>query len=99
MNWRLRESAAQLSRARLNATLEREQLARLMGLWGTQTAFALPKQLPAIPKTVSELRSGDDAEATALRERLDLRALRATSMWPQIAAAGRAWVLCLATSA
>ncbi|QIL72496.1 TolC family protein [Diaphorobacter sp. HDW4B] len=70
------ESAAQLSRARLNATLEREQLARLMGLWGTQTAFALPKQLPAIPKTASELRSGDDAEATALRERLDLRALR-----------------------
>ncbi|QIL83742.1 TolC family protein [Diaphorobacter sp. HDW4A] len=70
------ESAAQLARARLNATLEREQLARLMGLWGTQTAFELPKQLPAIPKSASELRAGDDAEATALRERLDLRALR-----------------------
>lgn len=70
------ESAAQLARARLNVTLEREQLSRLMGLWGTQTAFTLPKQLPAIPKSAAELRTGDDVEATALRERLDLRALR-----------------------
>ena len=46
-----------------------------MGLWGQQLAFKLPAQLPALP-TNTELRSGDDAEATALRERLDLGALR-----------------------
>ena len=69
------QAAAQLARARLNAQLEREQLARRMGLWGQQLAFKLPEQLPALPKS-AELRSGDDAEATALRERLDLSALR-----------------------
>lgn len=69
------QAAAQLARARLNAQLEREQLARRLGLWGQQLAFKLPGQLPALPK-VAELRSGDDAEATALRERLDLGALR-----------------------
>ena len=69
------QAAAQLARARLNAQLEREQLARRMGLWGQQLAFKLPEHLPALPKA-TELRSGDDAEATALRERLDLSALR-----------------------
>ena len=69
------QAAAQLARARLNAQLEREQLARRMGLWGSQLAFKLPEQLPALPKA-ADLRSGDDAEATALRERLDLSALR-----------------------
>lgn len=69
------DAAAQLARARLNAALEREQLARLMGLWGAQADFTLPDALPTLP-TADALRSGDDAEATALRERLDLRALR-----------------------
>ena len=69
------DAAAQLARARLNAALEREQLAQLMGLWGAQADFTLPDALPALP-TADALRSGDDAEATALRERLDLRALR-----------------------
>ena len=69
------DAAAQLARARLNAALEREQLARLMGLWGAQADFTLPDALPALP-TADALHSGDDAEATALRERLDLRALR-----------------------
>ena len=69
------QAAAQLARARLSAQLEREQLARRMGLWGQQLSFKLPEQLPALPKA-AELRSGDDAEATALRERLDLSALR-----------------------
>ena len=69
------QAAAQLARARLSAQLEREQLARRMGLWGQQLQFKLPEHLPALPKAVN-LRSGDDAEATALRERLDLGALR-----------------------
>jgi outer membrane protein TolC len=70
------QAAAQLARARLNAQLEREQLARRMGLWGQQLSYQLPAHLPAIPKDAKELLSGDDAEATALRERLDLSALR-----------------------
>ncbi|MDH0899722.1 TolC family protein [Comamonas aquatica] len=69
------EAAAQLARARLNAALEREQLARLMGLWGPQADFALPDSLPPLPKAEA-LHTGADAEATALRERLDVRALR-----------------------
>lgn len=69
------DAAAQLARARLTATLEREQLARLMGLWGPQADFALPQQLPPLPKAEA-LHTGTDAEATALRERLDVRALR-----------------------
>ncbi|MDE1554794.1 MULTISPECIES: TolC family protein, partial [Comamonas] len=69
------DAAGQLARARLNATLEREQLARLMGLWGPQADFALPDSLPPLPKAEA-LHNGADAEATALRERLDVRALR-----------------------
>ena len=71
----LQETAAQLARARLAAALAHEQLAQAMGLWGAQAAFALPGQLPALPVQAS-LQGGGDAEATALRERLDLRALR-----------------------
>jgi outer membrane protein TolC len=70
------DTAAQLARARLAATAEHEQLARLMGLWGRRIDFRLPEQLPPLPQAATALRSGDDAEATALRERLDLRALR-----------------------
>ena len=69
------DAAAQLARARLTVALEREQLARLMGLWGPQADFALPQQLPALPPAAA-LHTGADAEATALRERLDVRALR-----------------------
>jgi hypothetical protein len=58
-----------------DAAMVREQLARRMGLWGQQLTYKLPAQLPALPK-IAELRSGDDAEATALRQRLDLGALR-----------------------
>ena len=70
------QATAQLARARLNATLEREQLARQMGLWGQQLTFSLPAQLPALPASAADLRSSDDVEATALRQRLDLGALR-----------------------
>ena len=70
------EAAAQLARARLAATLEREQLTHLLGLWGTRTQYSLVKQLPPLPAEASALQSSQDIEATALRERLDLRALR-----------------------
>lgn len=70
------EAAAQLVRARLSATLEREQLTQRMGLWGTQAQYTLPEQLPALPAEASALQGSQDIEATALGERLDLRALR-----------------------
>lgn len=70
------QAAAQLARARLNAQLEREQLARRMGLWGEQLAFQLPEQLPALPTSAEQLLDGSDVEATALRQRLDLQAMR-----------------------
>ena len=70
------DAAAQLARARLAASLAREDLARQLGLWGQAAAdLTLPAQLPPLPP-LADLRGGDDAEATALRERLDLRALR-----------------------
>lgn len=68
-------SAAALARARLAAEIARENLARWMGLWGQQAGFKLPENLPPLP-SAKDLRQGQDAEATALRERLDLRALR-----------------------
>jgi outer membrane protein TolC len=64
-----------LARARLAAAQEREQLTRLMGLWGAQTGYRLPPQLPALPAEAT-LQTGDGVEAAALRERLDLRAQR-----------------------
>ncbi|MFT3811902.1 MAG: TolC family protein [Acidovorax sp.] len=69
------DASAQLARARLAAAQEREQLTRLMGLWGAQTDYRLPQQLPALPAEAA-LQTGDGVEAAALRERLDLRAQR-----------------------
>lgn len=69
------DASAQLARARLAAAQEREQLTRLMGLWGMQTEYRLPQQLPALPAEAT-LPTGDGVEAAALRERLDLRAQR-----------------------
>jgi outer membrane protein TolC len=70
------QTAAQLARARLDADLAREALARRLGLWGTQAAARqLPDRLPDLPAPAA-LHTGEAAEATALRERLDLRALR-----------------------
>jgi len=69
----LADSAAQLARARLAAATEREQLSRLMGLWGADARYTLPDRLPALP-TAPEASEG--IEARALRERLDVRAAR-----------------------
>ena len=64
------ESTAQLARARHNATAAREQLTRLMGVWGTNTAFQLPDKLPELPATP---RDAANIEATAMQQRLDVR--------------------------
>jgi outer membrane protein TolC len=67
------EVANDLRRARLDATLAREDLARVLGLWGTDIGYALPLALPPLPAI---LTVPADAEAEAIRRRADLEAAR-----------------------
>lgn len=69
----LAEVAAQRARAEQAAVAEREKLTRLLGLWGQEAAYSLPARLPDVPAALPER---GDIEATALRERLDVRAAR-----------------------
>ncbi len=64
------EAAAQLARARHNASATREQLTRLMGVWGAHTAFQLPDRLPQLPAAP---REPANIESLAMQQRLDLR--------------------------
>lgn len=64
---------AQYARARQSAIGERERLTRVMGLWGSNTAYRLPDRLPDIPK---ELPEQSDIEAAAIAQRLDIRMAR-----------------------
>ena len=67
------EATARLARAKLDAVAQREQLTRLMGVWGEDTKFSLPDRLPDLPKMPNELA---DVESLALKQRLDIRAMR-----------------------
>ncbi|MCA0422791.1 MAG: TolC family protein [Proteobacteria bacterium] len=67
------ETGAQLAQARVQQRVERERLIRLLGLWGDETRFSLPDRLPGLPR----MRSVKDAEAEALRRRIDLKIARA----------------------
>lgn len=67
------EVGAQLADARLQAQAERERLTRLLGLFGPDISFKLPKGLPPLPKRIAAER---DVERTALTGRLDLKAAR-----------------------
>lgn len=64
------ELAGQLARARLDATMAKEELTRLMGLWGTEVNYFVPDALPALPKSIGRVRG---VESKALRNRVDLR--------------------------
>ena len=64
------ELAGQLAQARLNATRAKENLTRLMGLWGTEVDYAVPDALPALPRSVGGI---SNIEPTALASRVDLR--------------------------
>jgi outer membrane protein TolC len=82
-NWsrleRLREhafysdAALALQQAELQRAATRERLARLLGLWGPQTAFSLPSKLPELP---TALRPQDAIEQLALEQRLDIQVAR-----------------------
>ena len=64
------ELAGQLAQARLNAARAKEDLTRLMGLWGGDVAYYVPDALPELPRAVGRV---DNVEARALRNRVDLR--------------------------
>ena len=63
------ELSARLGQARLTARREREALIRLMGVWGSDTAFSLPAELPALPGEPETLAS---VEIEAVNRRVDL---------------------------
>lgn len=64
------DAMAQIARAKHNAIAAREQLSRLMGLWGEKTAFKLPDRLPDLPKTPNTI---NDVESQAMQQRLDVQ--------------------------
>ena len=66
----LSDDTLQLARAQQAAFNAREQLILVMGLWGGQTGFALPAELPALPPQPQEV---PDVESRAVRERMALR--------------------------
>lgn len=68
------DAQAQAARAAAGQVSARERLTRLLGLAGTEANYVLPARLPELPAAPQDL---PDAEATAMRERLDVRAARA----------------------
>ncbi|MCB1383584.1 MAG: TolC family protein [Notoacmeibacter sp.] len=64
------ELTGQMAEARLSAQLAKEELTRLMGLWGAEVDYFVPDRLPSLPKM--PMRK-DRIEAEALRNRVDLR--------------------------
>lgn len=67
------DATAQVARARHNGTAAREQLTRLLGLWGAETSFQLPERLPEVPKSPAEMAR---VEAQAMDSRLDVQMAR-----------------------
>lgn len=64
------DATTQLARARHNATATREQLARLLGVWGARTGFTLPDRLPDLPAAPRTL---ERVETLAMEQRLDVQ--------------------------
>jgi cobalt-zinc-cadmium efflux system outer membrane protein len=74
--WVTAEAAARvaLQQAHMDAIESREQLVRLLGVWGRDIELRLPKTLPELPAAEPELA---DLERVAVRRRFDLQAERA----------------------
>jgi cobalt-zinc-cadmium efflux system outer membrane protein len=62
-----------LAREELEAVKTREELNRLLGLWGPQTEWSIAEKLPDLPTQEAPL---EHCEATAIRQRLDIDAAR-----------------------
>ncbi len=67
------ELGAQLAAARLRKASDREQLTRLMGLWGADINYRLPGKLKQLP---SAAKSAGEIEAEAVAKRIDLEIAR-----------------------
>lgn len=69
----LDEARLELAEAEVELTIAREQLSRLLGLWGRDIAWAVPDAPPEVPPEDPALAQ---LEARAVSERLDLSAAR-----------------------
>ncbi|MDB5906210.1 MAG: transporter [Massilia sp.] len=67
------DAITQLARSRHQATAAREQLIRLLNLWGGQLNFVLPERLPDLPEKPQDV---NNAEAEAMSQRLDILSAR-----------------------
>jgi hypothetical protein len=67
------EAGAALARAGNHAVSTREQLTRLLGLWGKDAQFSLPAHLPEPPAAPAQL---EDVERIAIEQRLDVQAAK-----------------------
>jgi outer membrane protein TolC len=63
------EIVGQAAEARLAARTAKEELTRLMGLWGPDVDYSVPNALPGLPKGAKAKRA---IEVEALRNRVDL---------------------------
>lgn len=67
------DAGLNLIRAQQARVQSREQLTRLLGLWGEQIDFSLPERLPELPATAA---AQPDVERLAMAQRLDIQAVR-----------------------
>jgi outer membrane protein TolC len=67
------DAALGVARADQAERAARERLIRVLGVWGTQTAFLLPERLPDLPPSAKDL---PDVERMALAQRLDVQGAR-----------------------
>lgn len=64
------DAASQLARSLHQATVARERLTRLLGLWQSDVAITLPERLPDMPSQPDVMT---DLEARAMTQRLDVQ--------------------------
>jgi cobalt-zinc-cadmium efflux system outer membrane protein len=69
----LSQSKVELALTESAARRDREALNRFLGLWGQDTAWSIPDEIPEIPREEMPL---DGLEALAMNQRQDLRAAR-----------------------
>lgn len=67
------DAGLNLIRAEQARVQAREQLTRLLGLWGEQIDYRLPERLPELPAMAEQL---PNVERLAMQQRLDIQAVR-----------------------
>ncbi|MDB5757103.1 MAG: Outer rane efflux protein [Burkholderia sp.] len=70
------DATAQLARARHQATEAREQLTRLLGVWGADIGYQLPERLPDLPDLTDAPDDAAAMESRAMTQRLDVQMAR-----------------------